>query len=80
MEVKYNNNKPEEAEDIPYLAQEPPEIIVDIKQLLKQNQGTDGINPETGEVKYNPYKIPPDRQICNEFRVMRLSFAKIYLL
>ena len=46
--------------------------FLDIKTIRRQNQGEGGVNPETGDPRFNPYLIPPDRQICKEYSVRNL--------
>ena len=40
-----------------------------IQKMIEENQGAEGIHPETGKAKFNPYKIPPDMEIVNEYQV-----------
>ena len=51
--------------------------FLNLKTIRKQNQGEGGVNPETGDPRYNPYLIPPDRQICKEYSVRSLPSPSI---
>ena len=46
---------------------------IDVMKLVQENQGAEGINPDTGKVKYNPYLIPPDLEICREYQVSQIN-------
>ena len=47
-----------------------------IIQMVQANQGTDGLHPETGKAKFNPYKIPPDLEISEEFYVGKSCLSR----
>ena len=63
------NNNPGRPENQPIGSQNTEKFKSGIMTLVKANQGTDGHHPETGKAKFHPYKIPPDLEICNEYKV-----------
>ena len=69
--VNYQYQQPRR-EEVAYYGENPEEDEkVDFIKILKDNQGFGGLNPTTGEPRYNSYQIPPDERICQEYRVSK---------